>query len=476
MSSSLDTVTLISKDNISFNLLKENVQISNMCKNASTLIININEVDGLTLKKVVEYMNHHEGTPGHKIPSPLTSNNMTNICQDPWDAKWIDEIDNISRQFLYDIINAAIFLDINCLLCLACAKWATFLMQSLSVYCGYCTISSLDKKQSFKSCGRCLKEQYCCRDHQLKAWAHHKHSCCILKEEKTPDAQLIMDTIEKFEDTTNIASVLRVITLIKFAFGRDNPFIFKYDYKENSPMHHMLVYYMRCYFEVAYACSHETNRKFQTVELYKKALQLHSYFTPSSLDFYNYKYHRDKALLYLMKINSETAIGAQLIQLDEEQPGHALARLPLMRQAHEFCLKDEYKEALQVLEEVDEHNDSVQYMKLECLWFIEDINMMKKLEIKDKILKDLSDLALCSMCETASSKRILPILLRLKKHLSCKDRVLNRVWKVSFAREIITFLLSYLCDDRELHEDLRFISKQLDNLPSSRCDEALYLY
>ncbi len=61
------------------------------------------------------------------VEKPLKSNKMGDVCKDPWDAKFIDDVDNRSRQQLYDIILAANYLDIRSLLHLGCAKVASLI-------------------------------------------------------------------------------------------------------------------------------------------------------------------------------------------------------------------------------------------------------------------------------------------------------------------------------------------------------------
>lgn len=86
-------------------------------------------VPGVTteiLELVAKYMEHHKGVEQKLIEKPLRSKVMKDVCSDPWDAKFIDEVGE-KRQQLYDLILAANYLDIRCLLHLGCAKVASLI-------------------------------------------------------------------------------------------------------------------------------------------------------------------------------------------------------------------------------------------------------------------------------------------------------------------------------------------------------------
>lgn len=76
---------------------------------------------------VVQYMEHHKGKAMPIIEKPLRSKVMADVCSDKWDAKFIDDVDAANRQNLYDLILAANYLDIKCLLHLGCAKVASLI-------------------------------------------------------------------------------------------------------------------------------------------------------------------------------------------------------------------------------------------------------------------------------------------------------------------------------------------------------------
>merc|ERR1719223_1514149 len=124
-------LTLTSKDKKEFTVDKKNALISQLIKatldaDESAAEVPIPGVDGAILTKVVDYMNHHSGTEPAIIEKPLRSKVMKDVCKDPWDAKFIDDIGE-QRQQLYDLILAANYMDIKSLLHLGCAKVASLI-------------------------------------------------------------------------------------------------------------------------------------------------------------------------------------------------------------------------------------------------------------------------------------------------------------------------------------------------------------
>ena len=138
---SLDTftpeiITIISNDKVEYNVLKQYLTISNFLNNAVELESednNINvDINSSILTNIITYIEHHKGTPG-KIPEqPLRSKNLKDVI-DEWDAEFINNIsgnedtDPVKRQALYDLINACNYLDMKCLLHIACAKIASLI-------------------------------------------------------------------------------------------------------------------------------------------------------------------------------------------------------------------------------------------------------------------------------------------------------------------------------------------------------------
>ena len=83
-------------------------------------------VTGDILELVIGYMNHHNGTEPPLVDKPLRSKVMKDVCKDPYDASFIDDIGE-NRQQLYDLILAANYMDVKSLLHLGCAKVASLI-------------------------------------------------------------------------------------------------------------------------------------------------------------------------------------------------------------------------------------------------------------------------------------------------------------------------------------------------------------
>ena len=123
------TITLKSSDNQSF-------QIGTKAASRSKLINDIlkdyqdesdfplPEVDGKTLKKIIEYLEHYKDSEPKEIPKPLKDSKLENVIE-KWDA---DYILPIPKEECVSIINAANYMDIPSLLQLAYAKIAALMM------------------------------------------------------------------------------------------------------------------------------------------------------------------------------------------------------------------------------------------------------------------------------------------------------------------------------------------------------------
>lgn len=77
------------------------------------------------LGHVVEYMTHHKGEEPPIIEKPLRYKEMAKVCKDPWDAAYIEAINDSGLEKLYDLIMAANYMDIKPLLHLGCAMVAS---------------------------------------------------------------------------------------------------------------------------------------------------------------------------------------------------------------------------------------------------------------------------------------------------------------------------------------------------------------
>ena len=86
--------------------------------------ININQVDGKNLSKIIEYLKHYENEKPKEIPKPLTSSDLKPILSQ-WDYNFIN---SMSLEECIDLANAATFLYINGLVNLSTAKLASEMM------------------------------------------------------------------------------------------------------------------------------------------------------------------------------------------------------------------------------------------------------------------------------------------------------------------------------------------------------------
>ena len=83
--------------------------------------IEINQVDGKTLEKIIEYLKHYETEKPKDIPKPLPNSDLKPLLND-WDYKFISPL---SLDECIDLVNGANFLDIGDLVTLAAAKLAS---------------------------------------------------------------------------------------------------------------------------------------------------------------------------------------------------------------------------------------------------------------------------------------------------------------------------------------------------------------
>ena len=101
-------------------LVNEKIQ-----KNPEETDIHLPEVEGKTLKKIVEYLLHYKDTDPKEIPRPLKDSKIENVL-DKWDYEFII---GISMADCIDLINAANYMDILPLLKLACARVAAKMIE-----------------------------------------------------------------------------------------------------------------------------------------------------------------------------------------------------------------------------------------------------------------------------------------------------------------------------------------------------------
>lgn len=78
------------------------------------------------LELLVEYMNHHDGKEPPIIPFPITKPEMKLMCEDQWDASFIDRVGQKKKR-LYKLLLGFNYLQMNVGVHLCCAKIATFI-------------------------------------------------------------------------------------------------------------------------------------------------------------------------------------------------------------------------------------------------------------------------------------------------------------------------------------------------------------
>lgn len=100
--------------------------MSSLESDADATMVPLPGVDATILTMIVEYMKHHDGADAKMVEKPLRSKVMSEVCEDKWDAKFIDDI-GVRRKHLYDLILAANYMDMNILLHLGCAKVASLI-------------------------------------------------------------------------------------------------------------------------------------------------------------------------------------------------------------------------------------------------------------------------------------------------------------------------------------------------------------
>lgn len=77
------------------------------------------DVSGSVLRWLADYMHHHRDGEPDAVDFPLRSKRMADMCSDPWDALFVDQV------CVVDVALAAFYLDMQVLLHLCCAKLAT---------------------------------------------------------------------------------------------------------------------------------------------------------------------------------------------------------------------------------------------------------------------------------------------------------------------------------------------------------------
>lgn len=107
------------------------LNIKNCSKNINEIIIEyyafnleieLNDIRGSILKKVIEFMEHYDKNGATQIEKPLISSNMRDIVSE-WEANFVE----IDQETLFELILAANNLKIQELIDLTCAKVASMI-------------------------------------------------------------------------------------------------------------------------------------------------------------------------------------------------------------------------------------------------------------------------------------------------------------------------------------------------------------
>lgn len=101
--------------------------IATLLGECGTNRITLTHVKPYLLESICQYMTHHAENPVSVITPPLKSNKMSDSCS-AFDANFIDEIDaHNERTKLYDLVMAAVYLDMEPLTRLGLAKIASLI-------------------------------------------------------------------------------------------------------------------------------------------------------------------------------------------------------------------------------------------------------------------------------------------------------------------------------------------------------------
>ena len=124
--SKIINLTLVSSDNQKFQLDSKTAERSKLLVGLlgdyeENTDIPLPDIKSNILEKVIAYLTYYKEKSPKEIPKPLPSANLADVV-DQWD---IDFINSIELNNVFDMINAANYMDISSLLDLSCAKIAS---------------------------------------------------------------------------------------------------------------------------------------------------------------------------------------------------------------------------------------------------------------------------------------------------------------------------------------------------------------
>ena len=120
--------TIVSSDEVAFPVSKSILQMSGLI--ASIYDEGENEdktfpilgVDSSTMKKVIEFCEHYQVEAMSEIAKPIQTNDFSKLV-----PEWYNEFTNIEYTLLFQIVEAANYMDIPPLMNLICAKIASMI-------------------------------------------------------------------------------------------------------------------------------------------------------------------------------------------------------------------------------------------------------------------------------------------------------------------------------------------------------------
>lgn len=124
-------VTLVSKEGTKFTMARKIALQSQLVKNAvdnepdeDTHELVLKHIEADIVKRVVQWLTHHDGNPMKVLEKPLRSNDLKDLV-DEFDATFADADDN--QHTVFKLLLAANYMDIKDLLSLMCGKVATWI-------------------------------------------------------------------------------------------------------------------------------------------------------------------------------------------------------------------------------------------------------------------------------------------------------------------------------------------------------------
>jgi len=92
-------------------------------ENEEVLKIKLEIGTSSVISKIIDFLEKYESSPFNKIEKPLRSDDLTDCVG----KEYVDFLDSMEMEFLFEVIKTANFLEIDSLLDLSCAKVATML-------------------------------------------------------------------------------------------------------------------------------------------------------------------------------------------------------------------------------------------------------------------------------------------------------------------------------------------------------------